>query len=247
MPADSTTSEVFHRECARCPRLLAFRRQTQSQHANYYAGAVPSFGVEQPRLLVVGLAPGKHGAHRSGRPFTGDASGRVLFEALFHSGLSSQRQSLGVDDGIRLAETRITNAVRCLPPDNRPTASEIANCAIYLEQELQALVGGGVVLALGKIAFDAVCRVLTGRQPVSARGDPPSAGNTRIQQGKGRIRFKHGGLWELAHRGCSFKLIASYHPSRLNVNTGRLTQEMFNELVAFCVRHLTNTSTRAQA
>jgi uracil-DNA glycosylase family 4 len=194
--------------CSRCPRLLATRARTAIDYPGYHAAPVPAWGSRAARLLIVGLAPGMHGANKTGRPFCGDASGDFLFRGLYKAGFSSTESA----NTSKLHNTRITNAVKCLPPGNRPNGSEIANCRDYLRSELDDLLGRRprrhrVILALGGVAYTSVCRTLGL---------------------KGRS-FAHGACCEIANGSAS--LIASYHPSRLNTQTGRLTEAMFVEIL----------------
>lgn len=195
------------RGCQLCPRLVAFRQQQQVRYPGYYNRPVPSFGAEPARLLIVGLAPGLHGANATGRPFTGDSSGSLLFEALHRFGHASLDCSLDSNDGLRLHACRITNAVKCVPPGNRPLASEINNCGRYLGAEIAALPGGSVLLALGTVAHRAIVKTLD------------------LQQS--RFRFRHAAEYVLPD---DMKLFDSYHPSRYNQNTGRLTGAMLAEV-----------------
>lgn len=195
--------------CQQCPRLVAFRQAQQIRFPDYHNRPVASFGARCPKLLVVGLAPGLHGANASGRPFTGDSSGRLLFEALHASGFSSAAESRGFDDGIELHQCRITNAVKCVPPRNRPTAGEINACGHYLRQEIDSLATGSILLALGTLAHRAVISACDLRQA--------------------DFRFAHGACHALdANR----TLFDSYHPSRYNQNTGRLDGAMLARVFA---------------
>lgn len=197
----------FDPACARCPRLAGFLQGVRREHPGYHAAPVPSFGVEKPGLLVVGLAPGMHGANRTGRPFTGDHAGILLYRTLHEFGFADRPESVAADDGLRLFRCRITNAVRCLPPANKPTPAEVSECNGYLAGELAA-VDGGVVLALGAIAHGAILRAL-GIKPAAAR-------------------FAHGS--EHALPGGRV-LLDSYHCSRYNTQTRRLTDQMFARVV----------------
>jgi uracil-DNA glycosylase family 4 len=174
---------------------------------------VPSFGPADARLLVVGLAPGLRGANRTGRPFTGDFAGEVLYPALTRHGFAAGTFAARVDDGFTLADCRVTNAVRCVPPANRPTPAEIATCRRFLVGELDGGAGPGVILALGRIAHESVLRAL-GAGP---RQHP----------------FAHGAVHRLSGGQV---LVSSFHTSRYNVNTGRLTTAMFEEIVALAAR-----------
>ncbi len=205
---------AFDPNCQRCPRLAANLAEVRERHPDYHAAPVPCFGSPDARLLIVGLAPGMHGANRSGRPFTGDASGRLLFEVLFETGFANRPQSCRRRDGLQLLGCRLTNAVKCLPPGNRPVATEIRNCREYLDAEIGALWRptvrkARVLLALGRIAHDAIVSVV---RPATA-----------TPFGHGARHLVHDRLW----------LIDSYHPSRQNVNTGRLTRQMLFDVFAF--------------
>jgi len=194
-------SEPFDPACTRCPRLAAALAEVRREETGYYALPVPAFGIARPRLLVVGLAPGRNGANRTGRPFTGDGAGVPLYYTLHALGLSNAPQSVSVDDGLRLRGCAITNAVRCWPPENKPLPEEIRNCNSYLRFDLERVPTGGVVLALGAIAHTAVLRAV---------GLRASA-----------CRFAHAAEHELPG---TRRLLDSYHCSRYNLNTGRITQ-----------------------
>jgi len=198
----------FHR-CQKCPRLVALRRQVGVSHPDYHAAPVAAWGSPRARLLLVGLAPGMHGANRTGRPFTGDASGDFLFAALFRARLVTHPDAAQA----RLRGLRITNAVKCLPPGNRPNARELRSCQPYLMEELAALVGERprrqrVVVCLGALAHDAVASALGPTVAI------PS--------------FRHGQCHPIA---ANVWLLDTYHPSRLNTNTGRLTEAMLDEVL----------------
>lgn len=208
-------STPFSAECRRCVRLAGFLDQVRQRHPAYYARPVPSFGSERPRLLVIGLAPGLHGANRTGRPFTGDHAGILLYQTLHRHGFASGPESVAADDGLKLTGARITNAVRCVPPQNKPEPAEVRRCNPYLEQELCALAPGAALLALGTVAHQAVLMALGLR----AREYP----------------FAHGAVHGLAGR---LTLFDSYHCSRYNTQTRRLTPEMFDAVLAAIVRHL---------
>jgi uracil-DNA glycosylase family 4 len=193
----------------RCPRLAAFLADIRRQHPDYWSRPVAPFGTDAPRILIVGLAPGLHGANRSGRPFTGDFAGILLYETLHEMGLASAPVSVSVDDGLKLINARITNAVKCLPPANKPLPDEIRACNSYLKTELEALPSVRVVLALGRIAHDAVLLACGLRRSAYV--------------------FTHGGEHRL---GVARHLIDSYHCSRYNTQTRRLTASMFKDVVA---------------
>jgi uracil-DNA glycosylase family 4 len=196
--------EIFDRDCRACPRLAGFLDEVNSRNPDYYCGPVPPFGDAAARLLIVGLAPGMHGANRTGRPFTGDHAGILLYETLHRFGFSSGPESLSADDGLTLLDCRITNAVKCLPPDNKPIGAEINTCNRFLANELETLAPGSVVLALGGIAHRAVVKACGLRQA--------------------DYKFAHAADHDLG----SFSLLDSYHCSRYNTNTGRLTPAMFD-------------------
>jgi uracil-DNA glycosylase family 4 len=202
--------------CRKCPRLRAHcrevaRRKRRAYLAEEYWGRpVPSFGAARPRVLVVGLAPGAHGANRTGRVFTGDDSGRWLYRALHEAGLASRPESVGPGDGLRLRGTTVTCAVRCAPPANRPTAAERDTCLPYLVEELETYRRLRVVIALGGFAFDAL------RKAWRQAGRSPWAERPRF--GHAREFHTEDGLTTM---------ICSYHPSRQNTQTGRLTRAMF--------------------
>lgn len=195
----------FDAQCRRCERLAGFLDEVKSRHPEYHARPVPAFGDPAPRLLVVGLAPGLHGANRTGRPFTGDYAGILLYQTLHKYGFASRPESVSADDGLQLCGCRITNAVKCLPPANKPETREVAACNGYLAAEIRALPPGAAVLALGNVAHAAVLKALG----LKAAG----------------YRFGHGARHELPMGGT---LYDSYHCSRYNTQTKRLTQAMFH-------------------
>ena len=197
------SSKAFDRDCRRCPRLAGFLDEVKSQYPDYYCRPVPPFGDEDARLLIVGLAPGMHGANATGRPFTGDYAGVLLYETLHRFGFSTRAVSESAGDGMKLKGCRITNAVKCLPPANKPVGAEINECNRYLANELATMPEGSVLLALGGIAHRAIVRAL----------------------GRKQAEFKFGHAAEHDLDGCV--LLDSYHCSRYNTNTGRLTEEMF--------------------
>jgi len=197
--------DVFDLHCRRCPRLGEFLDECRAQYPDYHAHPVPAFGSAKPALLVVGLAPGKHGANRSGRPFTGDHAGIMLYASLHQLGFSNRATSVHASDGLKLWRCRITNAVKCLPPANKPTTAEINCCNDFLAAELRALQPNTVILALGTVAHRAILKALD-LQPAA------------------HWPFAHGQEYSLA-RGHT--LLDSYHCSRYNTQTKRLTQDMF--------------------
>ncbi len=198
---------TFEPDCRKCPRLASFLDQVADQHPDYHARPVEPFGDPDARLLIVGLAPGMHGANATGRPFTGDHAGILLYQTLFDFGYSSQPQSLSRNDGLKLTGVRITNAVKCLPPQNKPQLDEVKNCNPYLLAEISNLPESAVVVALGKLAHDAVLRALDLR--LSA------------------FRFGHKQVHELDG---SLLMVDSYHCSRYNTQTRRLTPAMFAQV-----------------
>ena len=200
---------IFNKECRLCPRLGTFLDIVQDKYPDYYCRPVAPFGDLQARLLIVGLAPGMHGANRTGRPFTGDYAGILLYETLYKYGFSNQPESVSADDPLELVDCRITNSVKCLPPDNKPVGMEINTCNRYLARELELLPPPSVVLALGGIAHRAIIRALGLRQ----------AG----------YKFGHAAEHRVEGR---FLLLDSYHCSRYNTNTGRLTTGMFEAVFA---------------
>ena len=199
----------FTTECRRCERLATFLDEVRAKYPDYFAKPVPSFGDPQARLLVVGLAPGMHGANATGRPFTGDHAGVLLYETLHQFGFASQAEAIAANDGLELLDCRITNAVRCLPPQNKPIGSEINTCNDFLKTELDSLAPGAIILVLGGVAHRAVLKALSLRQA--------------------DYKFAHGA--EFALPG-DLRLISSYHCSRYNTQTRRLTPAMFADV--FC-------------
>ena len=197
------------RDCGRCPRLAAFREDHRAAEPRWHNAPVPSFGALDARLLIVGLAPGLRGANRTGRPFTGDYAGDLLYATLREFGFAGGDYGARADDGLTLCDCRITNAVRCVPPGNRPSAAETAACRPFLSAEIAAMKRLRAVLALGAVAHDATLRALG--------------------LGPGGHRFAHGATHRL---GDGRRLFDSYHCSRLNTNTGRLTPAMFASVFA---------------
>jgi len=197
----------FNPDCRDCSRLADFLEQTSAKYPEYHARPVAPFGDDNAHLLIVGLAPGMHGANATGRPFTGDYAGILLYQTLFDFGFSNRPVSVSLDDGLRLRDCRITNAVKCLPPQNKPQPGEIRNCNHYLRAELDDLPDPAVVIALGKIAHDAVLRAMG--QRLSAF----SFGHAQVHA-------------PLPNR----LLIDSYHCSRYNTQTRRLTTDMFGRV-----------------
>ncbi|MFZ9995156.1 MAG: uracil-DNA glycosylase [Steroidobacteraceae bacterium] len=195
--------------CRRCPRLQKFRIESGERYPGYHAAPVPAFGDEAPRWLIVGLAPGMHGANRTGRPFTGDHAGILLYATLHELGVSSERESIHRDDGLALSGVRISNAVKCVPPANKPLPAEIRSCNAYLQAELRELSTIRVMVALGRIAHDATLDAL--------------------QLPRSHYRFGHAAEHALPDGRW---LIDSYHCSRYNTQTRRLTAQMFTKVLA---------------
>lgn len=202
------SATLFDSRCRLCPRLAGFLDGVRAEHPDYHAAPVAPFGDIEARLIVVGLAPGMHGANRSGRPFTGDHAGIILYKTLHKYGFGNAPESVSVDDGLVLLNCRITNAVKCLPPANKPLPAEIRQCNRYLQAELNAARQGSVFLALGRIAHDAVLLAL-GLKP------------------KLHV-FRHGAEHRLDG---GHVLLDSYHCSRYNTQTRRLTTPMFENVV----------------
>jgi uracil-DNA glycosylase family 4 len=200
-------TKIFDQECRQCKRLNEFLLDVKQNYPGYHARPVAPFGDSNARLLIVGLAPGMHGANATGRPFTGDYAGLLLYEALYEFGYSNQPTSESLADGLELKNCRITNAVKCLPPQNKPTGAEIALCNNFLAAELKALPLGAVILALGTIAHQAVLK----------------AYGLKLSSAK----FGHNILHELPG---GRMMIDSYHTSRYNVQTNRLTKAMFADV-----------------
>ena len=195
---------IFDLDCRACPRLATFLDEVHVKHPTYHARPVPAFGAAEPKLLIVGLAPGMHGANRSGRPFTGDTAGILLYQTLHQFGYASAPESVSLDDGLQLIDCRITNAVKCLPPANKPEPGEIRECNHFLAAEIEALPAQASILALGQIAHQAVLRALG----LKLKDYP----------------FAHASDYRLPN---GRRLVSSYHCSRYNTQTRRLTPEMF--------------------
>jgi uracil-DNA glycosylase family 4 len=204
--------------CRRCPRLVEFRetvgREKRRAYLNhdYWAKPVPGFGDPGARVVILGLAPGAHGSNRTGRPFTGDSSGRFMYPILHRTGFASQPNADSRDDGLRLLDAYITAAVRCAPPDNKPSPQEIANCAPFLDRELEALKRMKVLVALGRIGFDAYLNHLK---------------RIGVLKSKSGYSFGHGARYTMPN---GIILLASYHPSNQNTATGKLTVAMFEQI-----------------
>ncbi len=205
-------------DCERCPRLRDYcrgigeTRRRAYQDQTYWARPVPGFGDPKARVLILGLAPGAHGANRTGRPFTGDGSGTFMYPILYELGFASQPTGTARDDGLKLRHAWIASVVRCAPPGDKPTPQEIRNCATHLAGEIEALPRVRVVVCLGKIAFDGYLAYLL---------------HTGVIARKSVYRFAHGAQYVLPN---GLHLLASYHPSLRNTNTGRLNSVMFAKI-----------------
>ena len=209
----TTGPDAPGRDCPLCPRLVAFRTDNQAEHPDWFNAPVPTFGARSAHLLIVGLAPGLRGANRTGRPFTGDYAGDLLYATLLDYGFATGHYAQRPDDGLTLVDCAITNAVRCVPPQNKPLPDEIANCRRFLAATIAAMPNLRAIVALGRIAHDSILR---------AAGEKLSA-----------WPFGHGRAHRLAKLGVrNIELFDSYHCSRYNTNTGVLTAEMFQDLFA---------------
>lgn len=201
--------------CTRCPRLVEYRERIAREKrrayrdCEYWGKPVPGFGDPEARVLVMGLAPGAHGSNRTGRPFTGDASGKFMYPVLYETGFANQPTAISREDGLELKDLYITAAVRCAPPDNKPLPQELANCTGYLDRELALLKKLKVVVALGKIGFDAYLSYLKRQSVITTRAP---------------FVFEHGAKYKFSD---GKTLLASYHPSNQNTQTGKLTRQMF--------------------
>lgn len=198
---------LFNIECQSCSRLSQFLNVIKAKYPDYHCRPVPAFGVKKPKLLIVGLAPGMHGANATGRPFTGDHAGILLYDVLYQYGFSNKPVSSHTHDGLKLKHARITNAVKCLPPDNKPVGEEVNRCNGYLVEELKVIDKKAVILCLGLISHKAVIKALGLKQK--------------------DYLFEHGKLHQLED---GRKILDSYHCSRYNTNTGRLTEQMFRDI-----------------
>jgi uracil-DNA glycosylase family 4 len=222
----AVSAAAYDVDCRRCPRLAHFLDEVLAANPSYFCRPVPPFGDMNARLVIVGLAPGMHGANASGRPFTGDYAGILLYATLHKFGYATRPQSLGADDGLALIDARITNAVKCLPPANKPAPEEIRNCNAYLAAELAVLPDGAAILALGRIAHDATLLAL-GLVPRSHA-------------------FAHGAEHALpCGERSSVRLFDCYHCSRYNTNTRRLTPAMFEQVFRSIARFRADQATAA--
>jgi uracil-DNA glycosylase family 4 len=201
-------SNAYDPDCTRCPRLASFLVESHERFPDYWSRPVPAFGDPNPKIVLVGLAPGLHGANRTGRPFTGDYAGILLYQTLFDLGLANQPNGTSPDDGLKLIHTRIINSVKCVPPENKPTPDEIKRCNTFLQAELALLSKANVLVALGRIAHEAALVALGHKRTAFA--------------------FGHGAEHRLSDTRW---LIDSYHCSRYNTQTRRLTPEMFKAVL----------------
>lgn len=214
--------------CTRCPRLVVYREQVAREKrrayrdCDYWGKPVPGFGDPNARVLIMGLAPGAHGSNRTGRPFTGDASGKFMFPVLHETGFANQPNATDRNDGLELKDVYITAAVRCAPPDNKPSPQELAECTYFLDRELAGLERIKVIVALGKIGFDAYLNYLKRREALAKNRGYLSEGYLFKS-----YLFKHGASYRLPDGKV---LLASYHPSNQNTQTGKLTRTMFVEI-----------------
>lgn len=213
-----TTATDPHRDCPLCPRLVQFREDARAKQPGWFNAPVPSFGAPDARLLIVGLAPGLKGANRTGRPFTGDYAGDLLYPTLAEYRFANQAFAARIDDGLELYDTLITNAVRCVPPANKPLPVEIATCRSFLLGTLDRLTNLRAVVVLGRIAHETFLRALGSRLAAHP--------------------FGHGARHDLMIAGKNVVLFDSYHCSRYNTNTGVLTPEMFRSVFAAVRAHL---------
>ncbi len=221
---ESAAAPVYDAECRRCARLAAFVDRVHAANPGYFCRPVPPFGAGDAALVIVGLAPGMHGANATGRPFTGDYAGILLYATLYAYGFASQPVATGRDDGLALIDCRITNAVKCLPPDNKPAPVEIRNCNAYLAPDLARTPTGGAILALGRIAHEATLFALGVKRST--------------------LPFAHGARHALPG---GVALFDSYHCSRYNTNTGRLSAPMFHAVFDAIAAHLGREGARRAA
>jgi len=216
--------------CTRCPRLVAYRQEVARVKRRayldweYWGKPVPGFGDPEARVLIMGLAPGAHGSNRTGRPFTGDASGNFMYPVLYETGFANQPNATDRNDGLKLKDLYITAAVRCAPPDNKPLPQELAECSMFLDREIDGLKNVKVVVALGKIGFDACLNYLKRRLSQDSAKDSE---RSVVPFNKKPYIFKHGARYRLPDGKV---LLASYHPSNQNTQTGKLTRKMFVEI-----------------
>ncbi len=213
--------------CTRCPRLVSWREEVAKVKRRayldqaYWGKPVPGFGDPQAKIMIVGLAPGAHGSNRTGRMFTGDASGDFLYPALFRAGFANQAKATSKHDNLQLKDVYISAICRCVPPGNKPTRNEIGNCLPWLEREIESLPNLQGFIALGRIAFEGLLRII---KPASTLETKP--------------KFSHLAYYALGD-GLTW-ILCSYHPSRQNTQTGKLTQEMFDQVWDIANQKITN-------
>ena len=229
MPLEVLNKKVC--SCRRCPRLVEWRERTAREKVRrhrdeeYWGKPVPGFGDPRAQLMILGLAPGAHGSNRTGRMFTGDRSGEFLYPALYRAGFASQPEARDLDDGLKLRNCYITAAVRCAPPQNKPTKEEQANCHPFLEEEFRLLPRLRAVLALGKLAHDTYLRLLKGEGRIESLA---------------AYRFAHGAKYDVPLYGSrrSVRLFDTFHPSQQNTQTGKLTAAMFDRVLGSVQQYL---------
>jgi uracil-DNA glycosylase len=213
---DQLNREVI--ACTRCPRLVTYRERIAREKRrayldwDYWGKPVPGFGDPDARVVILGLAPGAHGSNRTGRPFTGDSSGNFMYPVLYDTGFANQPNATHRSDGLELKDAYITAAARCAPPDNKPQPLELANCTSFLDRELDGLTNKKVIVALGRVGFDAYLNYL------KRRG---------VLKNKQPYIFRHGASYQMPNGTI---LLISYHPSNQNTNTGKLTRQMFVDI-----------------
>ncbi len=240
MTAQSNEAVICPIDCSECDRLVAFRRANEEKYPTYFNGAVPAFGSIGAKLLIVGLAPGLKGANQTGRPFTGDYAGDTLYAALVEHGLAKGTYDKHADDGLELLETRITNAVRCVPPENKPEASEINQCNPYLLKEIEVMPNLKIMISLGGISHKAIIKALGLKQKDYAFGHANEhvLQLSTVREQDARVSHQPAKQSRIAEDSMSeagakqIILLDSYHCSRYNVNTRRLTEEMFDGIIA---------------
>ena len=226
MPKITTTSS-FNENCTACPRLAGFLAELRDTHPSYRNLPVAPFGDKKAKLLIIGLAPGLKGANATGRPFTGDYAGELLYSTMYKYGFSNhayqfKRGETDVSDGLKLINSRITNAVKCLPPGNKPTTDEINTCNPYLRNELAEMSDGAVILTLGLVAHKASLKALDYKQSA--------------------FKFVHGAVYSLKNGDKTLNMVNSYHCSRYNTSTKRLTEKMFHQMFSKVKRLVTEVS-----
>ena len=211
--------------CKKCLRLVKYLNEINKKYPDYWCKPVPSFGDPEAKILIVGLAPGRFGSNRTGRMFTGDASGKFLYKTLHDVGLCNKANAANINDGLVLKNCYITAMARCAPPQNKPTPKELKNCFPYFVKEIDLLKKAKVVVTLGKIAFDGYLKWLFN----------PKLQTASYKLRKKNFKFSHGAIYKLENS--PHILIASYHPSRQNTQTGRLTSKMFRQIFLMAIKY----------